>query len=138
MTKLFSTILLFTLGALLTISADARRRDTAAQQMTVYDATAVDVRPEFPGGDRAMLAYINRTLSYPESARAEGIHGRVLCGFVVTPEGELTCVSIVRGVEASLDREALRIISAMPRWSAGRRGNETVAVYCVLPIGFKL
>ena len=115
-----------------TLRSQAARQP--GQKMTVYDASVVDVQPTFPGGERAMLSYINRN-------RDRGIRvdepQRVICGFVVMPDGQLTCISVLRGVDEAVNREAVRLIEEMPRWEAGRRHNRDVAVYCVVPIGFR-
>lgn len=126
--------LLIALAMAVTLPSEARPRDSRGQKMTVYDASVVDVQPTFPGGERAMLSYINRN-------RDRGIRvdepQRVICGFVVIPDGQLTCISVLRGVDEAVNREAVRLIEEMPRWEAGRRHNRDVAVYCVVPIGFR-
>lgn len=102
-----------------------------------YDISAVEVAPAFPGGDSEMLNYINRVRCYPASAYAGGIEGRVLCGFIVNTDGTISHVSVVRGIDADLDREAVRVIASMPRWKPGVRGGEKVSVYCYLSIPFR-
>lgn len=104
----------------------------------VYQYDVVDYQPHFPGGDCALLKFINSERRYPSEAYSKRIEGRVLCSFVVNPDGSISHVSVMRGVEESLDREAVRIINNMPRWEAGRVGQQPVPVYCVLPIPFRL
>lgn len=110
---------------------------TSSVVIEAYVADAVDVQPEFPGGDNAMMKFINRERRYPRQAYEEGIEGRVLCGFVVLPNGNITEIEIIRGVEESIDREAVRVIRSMPPWHAGRVSGTPVAVYCILPIAFR-
>lgn len=110
----------------------------AQECIQVYDTDRVDSPPCFPGGDRAMLKFINSTCRYPAEAISQGIQGRVMCSFVVKPDGSLSCINVVRGVHGTLDREALRIISEMPKWEAGRIKGEPVPVYYVLSIPFKI
>lgn len=104
-------------------------------QAFVYES--VDVQPQFPGGDREMIKYINRERKYPEEAYKSGVYGRVLCGFVVTPSGEITNAEVLRGVEESLNQEALRVIENMPKWDAGLVDGVKVPVYCILAIPFR-
>ena len=109
-----------------------------SQERMVYEYDYVDRQPQFPGGDCAMLSFINSERRYPASAYENKIEGRVLCGFVVNADGSISDVSVMRGVEDSLNREAVRIISEMPRWNAGEVSGERVPVYCIVPIAFRL
>ena len=106
--------------------------------MNVYEYDVVDFQPQFPGGDCAMVKFINDERRYPSDAYERRIEGRVLCSFVVNTDGTISHVQVMRGVEESLDREAVRIIGNMPRWEAGRMGQNPVPVYCILPIAFRL
>lgn len=115
-----------------TVSADNRPVDIEA-----FLFESVDEQPHFPGGDGAMMKFINRERRYPARAYREGIEGRVLCSFVVTPDGTITAPEVIRGVEESLNKEALRIINRMPRWVAGKIGDTKVPVYCILAIPFR-
>lgn len=97
----------------------------------------VDIQPRFPGGERELMKYINKERKYPKEAYNEGIEGRVVCGFIVSPKGEIINAEILRGVEESLNKEALRVISNMPQWEPGLVEGEKVPVYCILPIVFR-
>ncbi len=107
-------------------------------EITIYDSGYVDVVPQFPGGDRAMMKFINETRRYPVEAYNNKVQGRVVCSFVVYPDGTINVISVIKGVEESLDREAVRIIQEMPRWMAGTIGEQPVPVSCVLTIPFRL
>ncbi len=107
-------------------------------EVEAYLAESVDVPPEFPGGEVALMRYINSERCYPEDAYHARVQGRVLCAFVVAPDGSVKNVEILRGVDESLNREALRVIERMPRWKAGRIGSAAVPVLCILPIPFRL
>lgn len=111
---------------------------TLPQERAVYEYDCVDRQPQFPGGDCAMLSFINSERRYPASAYERKIEGRVLCGFVVNEDGSISDVSVMRGVEDSLNREAVRIILEMPKWSAGEISGERVPVYCIVPVPFRL
>lgn len=107
--------------------------------MLVYDYESVDVRPQFPGGERSMINFINETREYPYDAYHNHIQGRVLCSFVVGTDGKLFDIQVIQGSgDDSLDREAMRVISKMPPWTVGMVRNSKVNVQCVIPIAFRL
>lgn len=103
-----------------------------------FEFEDVDVQPQFPGGERGMMNFVNQTREYPYYAYQKRITGRVLCSFIITPEGNVTEVRVIKGVEESLNREAVRVISEMPRWTPGQVGNRKVPVRCIIPIHFRL
>lgn len=103
---------------------------------TIY--TIVEKEPQFPGGEEALLAYLNSSINYPESAKEKGIQGRVVAQFVVSKRGEITQPEIIRGVDPVLDAEAIRVIKNMPNWMPGRQGEQVLAVRYTLPITFRL
>ena len=104
----------------------------------VYEFGTVDVQPSFPGGQRGLTNYVNKIRRYPYAAYNSGICGRVLCSFVIHPDGSISDITVLRGVESSLDCEAVRIIENMPKWNAGMIGDEKVSVRYILPIAFRL
>lgn len=98
----------------------------------------VEKMPEFPGGVQALMSYIKDNLRYPEDAKAAGIKGRVTVQFVVNKDGSISNICKLRGVEPSLDAEALRIVASMPTWSPGMQDGEAVAVRYTVRITFRL
>lgn len=98
----------------------------------------VEKMPEFPGGQEALNRYLVRNIKYPLLAQENGIQGRVVCQFVVNSDGSIVDIAVVRGVEESLDKEAIRVIKSMPKWTPGRQGGKSVRVKYTLPIRFKL
>ena len=104
----------------------------------VYEFDYVDVQPQFPGGDCALTNFINKTREYPYEAYRKKIQGRVLCSFIVNADGSVSHISVVRGVDGELNREAMRVISEMPKWRAGKQNGNSVPVRCFLPIAFRL
>lgn len=98
----------------------------------------VEQMPQFPGGESAMMQYIGTNLKYPESAAKENIEGRVVLRFVVTKTGDITDVSVLRGLDSRCDEEAMRVVRAMPKWTPGKQGGKDVDVYYTLPILYKL
>ena len=114
------------------------RMTVSVQETSAYMPESVDEQPCFPGGEGAMIQFINKERRYPRSAYENAIEGRVLCSFIVEPDGRITNVEVVRSVDESLDREAMRVIQNMPRWEPGHIGGNKVPVYCLLPIPFRL
>lgn len=106
-------------------------------QQKAYLAEEVDVQPSYPGGDQALVAFINKERKYPQEAYNNGIEGRVLCSFIVKPDGQLTNIEVIKGVERSLNVEAVRVIEEMPRWNPGKIDDEPVAVFQYLAIPFR-
>ena len=107
--------------------------------LEVYEFDYVDIQPQFPGGERGLINFVNKTREYPYVAYKKGIQGRVLCSFIVGTDGRVSDVRVIRGAgDDTLDREAIRVIGKMPRWSVGKVGNHAVPVRVVLPISFRL
>ncbi len=98
----------------------------------------VEKMPEFPGGAAAMNNFIVSNLRYPLLAQENGIEGRVICQFVVNTDGSIVDIKVARGVEASLEAEAVRLVKSMPKWTPGRHGGKVVRCRYTLPIRFKL
>lgn len=103
----------------------------------VYEYDYVSEKPTFPGGETKFLRYINKTREYPKAAYKKGIQGRVICSFVVNSDGSISNVQILRGVEESLNKEAIRIISQMPEWEPGKIDGHNVPVRVIYPIAFR-
>lgn len=100
--------------------------------------TVVDVMPQYPGGDRELLKFIAQSIKYPTDAQEAGVQGRVICSFVVDKKGNIVEPKIIRGIDPSLDAEALRVIGMMPRWTPGRQDGKAVRVLYTVPITFRL
>jgi periplasmic protein TonB len=94
--------------------------------------------PQFPGGEEALMEFLNENLRYPAQAENMGIAGRVTVRFVVNREGVVSNVQVMRSLDPSCDKEAMRIVKIMPNWIPGRQNGRAVDVYYVLPILFKL
>lgn len=98
----------------------------------------VEQMPTYPGGDSEMQKFIQSNLKYPAEAQKAKIQGRVTLRFTVSNTGEVGGISVVRGISAECDAEAVRVIKAMPKWNPGKQNGQAVAVYYNLPIQFKL
>lgn len=100
--------------------------------------TVVEQMPMFPGGDAALMGYLRDNIKYPTVAAENGVQGRVVVGFVVERDGSITDVNILRGVDPSLDREAMRVVKSMPRWTPGKQNGSAVRVKYQVPVSFRL
>ena len=102
----------------------------------VFDV--VEQQPTFPGGQAALLQWLGQNIHYPAVAEEQGIQGRVVVSFVVEKDGSISSVQVVRGVDPSLDKEAVRVVKAMPRWTPGKQNGQAVRVKYNVPVTFKL
>lgn len=102
----------------------------------VYDL--VDEMPSFPGGPAELMKWLSSHVQYPAIAIDICIQGTVIVAFIVEPDGSVSNAKLVRSVDANLDREALRVVSEMPKWTPGKQGGNTVRVRYSLPITFRL
>lgn len=98
----------------------------------------VEQNPMFPGGEKALMEWLTKNLKYPSVAQENGIQGRVLVSFVVNKDGSIVDPKVVRSVDPSLDKEAIRVVSAMPKWAPGKQRGKTVRVKYSLPVTFRL
>ena len=99
----------------------------------------VETMPEFPGGQQALFKYLSENVKYPGIAQENGIQGRVICQFVVNKDGSIVDVEVVRsGGDASLDKEAVRVIKSMPKWKPGKQRGKAVRVKYTVPVNFRL
>ena len=106
---------------------------------TVY--ITVDKQPEFIGyplKNTSWNTYVKECLAYPPVAKMNGIQGRVITRFIVEKDGHISNVEVIRGIDPSLDKEAVRLLKSMPNWMPGKQNGKTVRVQCVVPISFQL
>jgi protein TonB len=98
----------------------------------------VEEMPMFPGGDPALLKYIGENTIYPEIAKENNIQGRVIVRFCVTAKGGVSQVSVLKGVDPELDKEAIRVVTTLPPFKPGKQGGKPVPVWYMVPITFTL
>lgn len=98
----------------------------------------VENMPEFPGGELALRKFIANAIKYPVIAQENGIQGKVYVNFVVDKDGSVTQARIARGVDPSLDKEALRVVNTLPKWKPGMQRGKPVKVSYTVPISFVL
>ena len=106
------------------------------EEHKVFDV--VEQMPSFPGGNAALMEYLSKNVKYPVVAQENGVQGRVVVSFVVERDGSITDVKVVRSVDPSLDREAARVVSSMPKWIPGKQNGSTVRVKYNVPVSFRL
>lgn len=102
----------------------------------VYDV--VEHMPSFPGGISGLRTYLNQNIRYPAVAQENCVQGRVVVSFVVGKDGHISDVTVLRSVDPSLDKEAIRVVRNMPRWTPGKQGGELVKVRYNVPVSFRL
>ena len=100
--------------------------------------TAVEQMPQFPGGDAALMKYLSSNINYPTVAAENGVQGRVVVQFVVTKNGSVGEVKVIRSVDRDLDKEAIRLCKSLPKFVPGKMNGQAVNVWYTLPITFKL
>ena len=98
----------------------------------------VEQMPQFQGGNTELLKYISKNVRYPAIAQENGIEGRVIVRFVVEKDGTIGEVQVVKGVDASLDKEAVRVVKTLPQWVPGKQNGRSVRVWFTLPVTFRL
>ena len=106
------------------------------EENKVFDI--VEQQPLFPGGPAALMKYLSEHTKYPVVAQENGVQGRVTVQFVVEKDGSISDVHVLRGVDPSLDREAVRVVKSMPRWTPGKQNGITVRVNYRVPVLFRL
>jgi periplasmic protein TonB len=98
----------------------------------------VDEMPSFPGGLNGLMTFLAQNMVYPVTAQENGVQGRVTVSFVVETDGSITDVEVERSVDPFLDREAMRIVKAMPKWTPGKKDGKPVRVKYTVPVVFRL
>ena len=99
----------------------------------------VEEKPSFMGGDANTFSkWVNERLVYPEIAKENGVQGRVMLQFTVNPDGSVSNVKVLRGVDPTLDKEAVRVVSSSPKWKAGKQRDRAVKVTYTFPVIFQL
>ena len=119
------------------IEADVQAgQDAAAAEEGVFDV--VEKMPEFPGGQEALMNFLQKNVKYPKEAMDKGTQGRVVVQFVVGKDGSVTNPKVVKSVSPELDQEALRVVKMMPKWQPGKQKGEEVPVKFTIPVSFML
>jgi protein TonB len=106
------------------------------EETKVFDV--VEQMPSFPGGDAALMKFLSEHIKYPVVAEENGIQGRVIATFVVERDGSITDVKVIKSVDPSLDKEAIRVLKSMPKWIPGKQNGSAVRVKYTVPVTFRL
>ena len=106
------------------------------EEQTIFEV--VEQMPEFPGGQAALMQYLAKNIKYPTIAQENGTQGRVTVQFVVNRDGSIVDAKVLRGVDPYLDKEAIRVISSMPKWKPGMQRGKAVRVKYTVPVMFRL
>ena len=125
---------LMALFGLTTVSA--QKTVVAKKNQQVFDV--VEKMPEYPGGQAALFEYLSTNVKYPADAEKKKVEGRVLVTFIVNTDGSITDIELVRKAFPSLDAEAVRVISGMPKWIPGEQKGQKVRVKYTVPLTFRL
>lgn len=123
-------------GEVLKAKQEIAQPEPVEEETKVFDV--VEQMPQFPGGPSALFEYLSKNIKYPAVAEENGVQGRVICTFVVERDGSITDVKVVKSVDPSLDKEAQRVIKAMPHWIPGKQNGSAVRVKYTVPVQFKL
>jgi len=118
---------------MLGFSAGAQEKDKNDDVFVI-----VEEMPEYPGGEDALRTWLSENIRYPEEAKNDSIQGIVYVTFVIDEKGEVIDSKLARGASPALDKEALRVIGAMPDWKPGKQKGTEVKVSYTIPISFKL
>ena len=119
--------------------ADFKEHKVIVQEKEVEKPfVSVEQMPQFPGGNSELMKFVSSNLRYPTIAAENGIEGRVIIRFVVGKDGKVSDIKVQRGLDASCDKEAVRVVQAMPPWIPGKQNGRAVPVYFTLPVHFKL
>lgn len=121
-----------------TFQQSATSSTASSADDTIYDALSADERPQYPGGDAAILRFIAQNLKYPVTAMEQGVQGRVVVDFVVEKDGSMSNVRVVRSVDSDLDKEAIRVVKGLSKFTPGTKNGQPVRARYTLPITFRM
>ena len=125
---------LMALFGLTTVSA--QKTVVAQKNQKVFDV--VEQMPEYPGGIQALFEYLSQNVKYPTDAEKQKVEGRVIATFIVETDGSISSIEVVKPAFPSLDAEAIRVLSGMPKWTPGKQSGKEVRVKYTVPINFNL
>jgi protein TonB len=120
------------------IEIDMSSFEEEEEEVEPISFAVVEDKPVFPGGDAALMKFLSSETKYPEIAKENNIQGRVFVQFVIDANGNVTNVTVARGVDPYLDKEAKRVVKMLPDWTPGRQRGKAVPVTYIVPINFKL
>jgi len=113
-----------------------KKYDLKVDTTDIYDV--VEQWPQFPGGEEALMKYIQENIHYPTIAFKNGVQGKVICHFVVNRNGEISQIEVLRSLDSSCDKESVRVIKTLPRFVPAKQKGVSVSVWYTIPVIFKL
>lgn len=131
---------LFVLALLLSAHTAMHAQSNQNTERNASDEKIFDVveqPPSFPGGQAALMSYLSKSVKYPQEALKDNVQGRVIVGFIVEKDGSVSNAKIIRSVDSALDKEAIRIVMSMPKWTPGRQNGRNVRTKYNVPVNFK-
>lgn len=134
-------LLSFTLLFALSLSSFSHANNDGNSQndnSQIYNLAMVEIMPEFPGGSAEMYKWMAEHIIYPAQALEEEIQGKVIVDFVISDNGDVENVRVLRGKHQALDKEAVRVIKSMPKWRPGQINGKNVKTSYLVPVTFKL
>ena len=137
MRRLFLLLLIGMVIPSLFCAQDRQNGNAVQGKDAEYAFEQLEVKPEYPNGNEGLGKYLSENIKYPKKALKNGVSGKVFVQFVIDKTGKVTNVVAVRGVEKSLDKEAVRVIKSMPKWKPGMKDGQPVKVKYTIPINFK-
>ena len=123
-------------GAVQPIYPYKKKNDKKDDESVIY--RSAEQMPRFPGGEAALMKYIKSHIQYPAEALKNKIEGNVILQFVVQKTGKIGEVKVVRSLDKDLDKEAVRVIKSLPKFTPGRQNGKAVSVWYTLPVTFTL
>jgi TonB family protein len=114
------------------------KTDAIEEEAPIEIFVVVEQMPVYPGGEKALMQYINSNIKYPERAKNNSVQGRVILRFAVMATGKISQVEVLKKVDPDLDQEAKRVIETLPDWTPGRQGGKPVNVWYSVPVTFQL
>jgi protein TonB len=114
----------------------AKNEDIEEESRPVF--TMVEEMPKFPGGETALIRFLSGNITYPKQAIEREIQGTIYVSFIVNSDGKVTDGKILRGIGGGCEKEALRVVKMMPRWTPGKQDGKPVDVLYTMPIVFRL
>lgn len=121
-----------------TFQQSAVGSETTSTDNTIYDNLSANELPQYPGGDMAIMQFIAKNLNYPVAAMERGVQGRVVVEFVVEKDGSMSNVKVIRSVDSDLDKEALRVVKSLSKFTPGTKNGQPVRAKYTLPITFRM
>lgn len=118
--------------------AETKAAETVEVEKPEEEFIIVEVNPQFPGGTKAFVQFLQKNLHYPNSVAIAGVAGKVYLQFVIGKEGEISKLEVVKGIGFGCDQEAERVAKLMPHWIPGKQSGRAVSVKFTLPINFTL